>query len=89
MKEFTLQVHLEQGLHARPASMFVKKADTFVSDIFVVKDGRKANGKSILGLMGLAVTQGSQITLQASGIDEDLAISELSKMLLSEHEIHI
>ncbi|WP_206918365.1 HPr family phosphocarrier protein [Alicyclobacillus suci] len=89
MKELTLQVHLEQGLHARPASMFVKKADTFVSDIFVVKDGRKANGKSILGLMGLAVTQGSQITLQASGIDEDLAISELSKMLLSEHEIHI
>ncbi|EPZ45636.1 HPr family phosphocarrier protein [Alicyclobacillus acidoterrestris] len=89
MKEMTLQVNLEQGLHARPASAFAKKADTFSSDIFIVKDGRKANGKSILGLMGLAVTQGAQITLQANGIDEELAISELSKMLLSKHEMHI
>ncbi|MFB5189453.1 HPr family phosphocarrier protein [Alicyclobacillus fastidiosus] len=89
MKEATVQVHLEQGLHARPASLFVKKANTFSSEISVIKDGRKANGKSILGLMGLAAGHGSQVTIQADGVDEEQAIQELSEFLLLEHEVEI
>ncbi len=57
----TLTVNLETGLHCRPSASFVKLANQFQSDIFVEKNGEKVNGKSIMGLLILAIEQGSQI----------------------------
>jgi phosphocarrier protein len=71
----------KQGIHARPAAMFVKVANRFGSDIFVEKDGEKINGKSIMGLMMLAAGPGSKVTLHVKGVDADAAIAELEELV--------
>ena len=75
-----------QGLHARPASVFVRIANKFESDISVKKGIEKVNGKSIMGLLMLAASQGSTVEIEASGPDAELAIVELEKFLLKEKE---
>jgi len=69
-KELTVVNKL--GIHARPAAMFVKTANRFASEIFVEKDGEKINGKSIMGLMMLALGPGSKLTLHVRGADAQL-----------------
>jgi phosphocarrier protein HPr len=65
------------GVHARPAAMFVKTANRFVSEITVERDGEQVDGKSIMGLMMLAAGQGSQLIITAQGSDAELAVREL------------
>ena len=72
----------KQGLHARPAALFVQIANKFNSDITIVKGRQKINGKSIMGIMMLAAGAGSRVTLIADGDDADKAITELEKLLL-------
>ena len=74
------------GMHARPASMFVKLATKFNSEIFVEKDGESVNGKSIMGLMMLAAGPGSKLTVRADGDDADQAIEELNLLFESNFE---
>jgi len=74
------------GLHARPAAQFVKIAEAFESKIWIIKDGVKVNGKSILSLLTLAAEQGSSLMLQADGPDENEAIQALTKVLEEEGE---
>jgi len=74
----------KSGLHARPAADFVQKANKYNSKIFLVKGEQKVNGKSIMGILTLAAEQNSVVTLIAEGIDAQLAIIELSKILESE-----
>ena len=70
------------GLHARPASMFVKLATRFECEIFVEKEGEEVNGKSIMGLMMLAAGPGTTLTLHADGGgDAGQAISELEELV--------
>lgn len=69
------------GLHARPASLFVKTAAQFESDIKVEKDGVEVNGKSIMGVMMLAAEQGSTIIIKANGHDEKDAIKALVELI--------
>ena len=71
----------KNGIHARPASMFVKTANQFHCDIFVEKDGEKVNGKSIMGLMMLAAGPGSKLTVRAEGTDASEALGELEGLL--------
>jgi len=78
-KELTVVNKL--GIHARPAAMFVKTANRFASDIFVEKDGEKINGKSIMGLMMLALGPGSKLTLHVRGADAQAAIAELEALV--------
>ena len=78
-KELTVVNKL--GIHARPAAMFVKTANRFACDIFVEKDGEKINGKSIMGLMMLALGPGSKLTLHVKGADAQLAIAELEALV--------
>jgi phosphocarrier protein HPr len=78
-KELTVLNKL--GIHARPAAMFVKIANRFACDIFVEKDGEKINGKSIMGLMMLALGPGSKLTLHVKGADAQLAIAELEALV--------
>ena len=69
------------GLHARPATFFIQKANTYKSSIWVEKDDRKVNAKSLLGVLSLGIAKGMTIVLIADGQDEDLAISGLSELI--------
>ncbi len=79
-----VKIHNPQGLHARPASAFVKIASKFESEVTVRKDDEAVNGKSIMGLMTLAAIQGTIIEIEASGPDAEKVVDELEKFLLSD-----
>jgi phosphotransferase system HPr (HPr) family protein len=81
MTEKKIIVTIKQGLHARPATEFVKKATPFNCEITIAKNGKSANAKSIMGLMSLAVAQGEEIVLTADGPDEQEAIAALEQIL--------
>ena len=69
------------GIHARPAALFVRAANKFRSDVFVEKDGERINGKSIMGLMMLAASQGTSIRVEASGPDAENVLNELADLI--------
>ena len=69
------------GIHARPASLFVKIANRYRCEIFVEKDGEKVNGKRIMGLLMLAAGPGSKLKVQAQGHDALQALSELESLI--------
>lgn len=75
-----------QGLHARPASMFVKIANKFRSDVTLKKGGEKVNGKSIMGILMLAASQGSVVDIELNGPDAEEAMRELEGFLTSDKE---
>ncbi|MEH7544286.1 phosphocarrier protein Chr [Bacillus sp. AFS076308] len=79
-----IEVKLKTGLQARPAALFVQEANRFNSDIFLEKDGKKVNAKSIMGLMSLAVGSGVLINIIADGEDEEKAIVVLSDFIQKE-----
>lgn len=81
-----IKIRNPQGLHARPASMFVKIANRFESEVTVRKGNEAVNGKSIMGLMTLAANQGSFLELEVSGADAETAMAELEKFLVSDNE---
>ena len=68
-------------MHLRAAGEFVKTATKFSSEIFVIKDGKKANGKSILGLASLAIESGAMITVQIDGGDEAEAREAIEELI--------
>ena len=68
-------------LHARPATLLVKKASSFKSDVSIEFNGKKANVKSLIGVLSLGVTKGANITVTASGDDETLAAEEIAKLI--------
>ncbi len=78
-KEIT--VKNEVGLHARPATYFIQKANEFKSGIWVEKEERRVNAKSLLGVLSLGIMQGTVITLMADGIDEQDAVESLSALI--------
>ncbi len=69
------------GLHARPAAIFVQKANKYDSDIKIFKDGQEVNGKSIMGILMLAAEKGARIKLVIEGHDAEPAMEELSQSL--------
>ena len=71
------------GLHARPATFFVQKANSFKSSIWVEKENCRVNAKSLLGVLSLGITKGSVITLIADGADEAAAIEGLTALVES------
>ena len=75
-----------QGLHARPASNFVKLANKFQSDVAVKKGGETVNGKSIMSLMTLAANHGATLELEIDGPDAEEAMKCLEAFLLKENE---
>jgi phosphocarrier protein HPr len=81
MIEFVSLVKNKIGVHLRAAGEFVKVASQYSSDITVINDGRKANGKSILGLAGLAIATGTRITIQVKGEDEEEAKKAIEKLI--------
>lgn len=77
MIERNVTVELETGLQARPAAQFVQQANRFTADLFIEKDEKRVNAKSIMGLMSLAIASGEEIKLIADGSDEEEAMQEL------------
>lgn len=80
-KEIVVQNQV--GLHARPATFFIQKANEFTSGIWIAKDDRKVNAKSLLGVLSLGVTRGTSITVIADGSDEEAAVNELAALVES------
>jgi phosphocarrier protein len=81
-KEVTIKNQV--GLHARPATYFIQKANEFKEEIKVTKDEREVNGKSLLGVLSLGITRGMTITLIADGEDEAAAIEGLATLVDTE-----
>lgn len=71
----------EVGLHAKPATYFIQKANEFQSGIWVEKDERRVNAKSLLGVLSLGIVQGTAITLIADGSDEEAAVKALADLI--------
>ncbi len=80
-KEITVQNQV--GLHARPATFFIQKANEFKSSIWVEKEERRANAKSLLGVLSLGITGGTDIKILADGQDENEAVDALTKLVVS------
>ena len=71
------------GLHARPATFFIQKANQFKSTIWVENDDRRVNAKSLLGVLSLGIMGGTKIRITADGSDEETAVDELVKLVSS------
>ena len=71
------------GLHARPATFFIQRANSFKSSIWVEKDDRRVNAKSLLGVLSLGIVKGTKITIIADGTDEDEAVKTLVSVIES------
>lgn len=71
------------GLHARPATFFIQRANEFKSSIWVEKDERRVNAKSLLGVLSLGIVKGTKISIIADGSDEDEAVKTLIELIES------
>ena len=69
------------GLHARPATFFIQKAHSYKSYVWVEKDDRRVNAKSLLGVLSLGITKGMEVTLIADGPDEVEALNGLEELV--------
>ncbi|WP_027956320.1 HPr family phosphocarrier protein [Halobacillus kuroshimensis] len=78
MLEKTIKIELETGLQARPAALFVQEANKFSADIFIEKEEKRVNAKSIMGLMSLAVGTDEEVKIIADGSDEEQVIQMLT-----------
>lgn len=76
-------VQSSTGLHARPATLVVKKAASFKSDVFIEFNDKKINAKSLIGVLSLGVTKGKTIVITTNGDDEEYAAEELAKLIES------
>ena len=81
VKDVTVQNQV--GLHARPATFFIQKANEFKSSIWVEKEDRRVNAKSLLGILSLGISQGMNITIIADGQDETEAVEGLAELINS------
>lgn len=81
MKEQTFTIVNKLGLHARAAAKFVTTASEFACDIHVSRNERQVNGKSIMGVMMLAATKGTEISVTADGPDETQALNALDALI--------
>lgn len=84
MIEKKVTINIQVGLHARPAALFVQKSNKFISDIYLELEGRKVDGKSIIGVMSLGAAHGQEIKLTTKGEDEKEAMDELKRFLESD-----
>lgn len=80
-KEVTVQNQV--GLHARPATFFIQKANEFKSSIWIEKEERRVNAKSLLGVLSLGIIGGTTVKIIADGSDEEEAVHSLVKLVES------
>ena len=78
-RDVTIQNNV--GLHARPATIFIQKAHSYKSNIWIEKDDRRINAKSLLGVLSLGIVKGMTVTLTAEGVDEEEALNGLVALI--------
>lgn len=83
MYSSSVKVLNQVGLHARPATFFIQKSNEFKSSIWVEKDERRVNAKSLLGVLSLGIAGDTEITILADGVDEEEAVNSLVKLIES------
>ena len=83
-RDVTIQNNV--GLHARPATFFIQKANSYKSSIWVEKGDRRVNAKSLLGVLSLGIVKGMTVTLIADGADEAEALENLSELIATGFE---
>ena len=81
LKDVTVKNHV--CLHARPATFFIQKANEFKSSVWVEKEERRVNAKSLLGVLSLGIVGGTNIRIIADGVDEQAAVDSLVKLVES------
>jgi phosphocarrier protein len=81
MKSRNVVIQNSVGLHARPATFFIQKANSYKSTLWVEKGDRRVNAKSLLGVLSLGIVKGAEITLIADGTDEDEALAGLEGLI--------
>ena len=74
----------EVGLHARPATFFIQKANTYKASIWIEKEDRRVNAKSLLGVLSMGIVKGTAITLIADGEDANEALNGLEQLIVSD-----
>ena len=79
VKEVSVQNHV--GLHARPATVFIQKANEYKASVWVEKEERRVNAKSLLGVLSLGIVGGTTIKIIADGVDEQEAVDALVKLV--------
>ena len=79
VKEVTVQNQV--GLHARPATFFIQRANEFKSSIWIEKEERRVNAKSLLGILSLCIVGGTEIKIIAYGSDEQVAVNSLGELV--------
>jgi len=84
MTERRVHVKLKLGLQARQAALFVQEANRFSADIFLEKDEKKVNAKSIMGVMSLAIAKGTEVVLSGNGNDAEQAVTALAALIEKE-----
>ncbi len=85
--EVVVKLLNEEGMHARPAGILVKRVGMFQSKIELQYNGKTANAKSLLSIMGLGLTANAEFTIKAEGIDAELALTSLSEMVQSKFKL--
>ena len=83
-RDVTIQNNV--GLHARPATFFIQKANSYKASVWVEKDDRRVNAKSLLGVLSLGIAKGMTVTLIADGADETEALDGLAELIATGFE---
>lgn len=81
MKKQTTTIQLDNGLEVRPVAMLVQLASQFDSTIYLETDNKRVNAKSIMGMMSLGLIMGADVTVEADGADEDVAVEKIVNYL--------
>ncbi len=81
MFEQEVEIKNRAGMHTRPASMIVKVAAKFKSEVYIEKEGINVNAKSIIGVMTLAASKGTKLTIKAEGNDEQDAVNAICELI--------
>ena len=82
----SVTINNQVGLHARPATFFIQKANEFKSSIWIEKEERRVNAKSLLGVLSLGIVCGTTVNIIADGVDEQEAVDTLAELVNSKFE---
>ncbi len=85
MEKKTYTITSSEGLHARPCSLLVSAVTPFQSDVTIGYNGKKANMKSIMGVMGMGIESGAQVEIEADGADASEAIAKVDEIMKQEN----
>lgn len=81
MTSKNILIRLENGLEARPVALLVQEASKYESTIYIQTGGKRVNAKSIMGMMSLGLDEGDELTVDAEGADEQIAVDNIERFL--------